>query len=56
MATTHGGVQAGVTAQILCATGQDQYRKPESGMFDYFVEHGNGGQKPGQSDIHGTFA
>lgn len=40
-------MQAGVSAQILLATGLDQYRKPEKGMYDYFVEHGNGGQTPG---------
>lgn len=43
------GLQAGITAQILLATGVDQYRKPEKGMYDYFIEHGNGGQLPGLS-------
>ena len=40
-------VQAAVPAQTLLATGVDQYRKPEKGMWDYFVEHGNDGKQPG---------
>ena len=40
-------VQAAVPAQVLLATGVDQYRKPEKGMWDYFVEHGNDGKQPG---------
>ncbi|KAA6429316.1 hypothetical protein WJX79_008683 [Trebouxia sp. C0005] len=38
--------EAGVPAQILLATGTDQYRKPEKGMWDYFVQHGNEGKEP----------
>ncbi|DBA94786.1 TPA: hypothetical protein ACH3X1_002331 [Trebouxia sp. C0004] len=38
--------EAGVPAQILLATGTDQYRKPEKGMWEYFVEHGNEGKEP----------
>ena len=44
---TCNSVQAAVPAQILLATGVDQYRKPEKGMWDYFVEHGNDGKQPG---------
>ncbi len=40
-------LQAGVPAQILLATGTDQYRKPDKGMWEYFVEHGNEGKEPG---------
>ena len=36
-------------AQILVATSTDQYRKPEKGMWDYFVEHGNEGKEPGDA-------
>ena len=42
-------MQAAVPAQILLATGLDQYRKPEKGMWDYFVTHGNDGKAPGSS-------
>ena len=40
-------VQAEVPAQILLATGKDHYRKPEKGMWDYFIAHGNEGKQPG---------
>ena len=39
--------QAEIPAQILLATGKDHYRKPERGMWDYFIEHGNEGKQPG---------
>lgn len=42
-------VQAEIPAQILLATGKDHYRKPERGMWDYFIEHGNEGKKPGMT-------
>lgn len=42
-------VQAEVPAQILLATGKDHYRKPERGMWDYFIEHGNEGKEPGMT-------
>lgn len=51
-------VQAEVPAQVLYATGQDQYRKPEKGMWDYWLEHGNDGQEPGklQTNVHDDHA
>lgn len=42
-------VQANVPAQILLATSKDQYRKPERGMWDYFIQHGNEGKQPGST-------
>ena len=42
-------LQAEVPAQILLATGKDHYRKPERGMWDYFIEHGNEGKQPGMA-------
>lgn len=32
-----------VSVILLAATGDDQYRKPLTGMWDYFTEHENGG-------------
>ena len=40
-------IQVDVPAQILLATGKDHFRKPERGMWDYFIEHGNEGKEPG---------
>ena len=37
----------GVPAQVFAATLKDSYRKPERGMWDFFVEHGNEGVEPG---------
>jgi len=32
---------------VFAATLKDSYRKPERGMWDFFVEHGNEGVEPG---------
>ena len=54
MITLHSlySTQAAVPAQILLATALDDYRKPNVGMWNYFVEHGNEGRKPGRSHTH----
>lgn len=33
---------------VLLATNKDSYRKPETDMWTFFVEHGNGGTQPGE--------
>ena len=39
--------QLGVPAQVFASTQKDGLRKPERGMWDFFVEHGNEGVNPG---------
>ena len=41
-------LQIGVPAQVFAATQKDELRKPERGMWDFFVEHGNDGVAPGK--------
>ncbi|KAL3163075.1 hypothetical protein ABBQ32_009495 [Trebouxia sp. C0010 RCD-2024] len=43
---------ANIPAQILLATSKDQYRKPERGMWDYFIEHGNEGEHPDMKESY----
>ena len=33
---------------VMLATTKDQYRKPSTGMWEVFVENGNGAVKPGE--------
>jgi hypothetical protein len=41
-------MQIGVDATILYATGKEnEFRKPEPGMWTFFVEHLNDGVVPG---------
>jgi hypothetical protein len=40
-------LQAGVPALVMFATGSDDFRKPGMGMWQYFIEHLNGGVQPG---------
>lgn len=32
--------------QVLMATLKDEYRKPDTGMWDFFVQHMNAGAQP----------
>ncbi len=41
-------VQAGVPAVVLAATQRDELRKPERGMWDFYVERFLDGQAPGE--------
>jgi bifunctional polynucleotide phosphatase/kinase len=47
-----------VPVQVLMATNKDEYRKPERGMWDFFVQHMNAGVAPdiGQSFFCGDMA
>lgn len=40
-------LQMDVDATVLYAVGKDNFRKPGTGMWEYFVEHLNGGMVPG---------
>lgn len=40
-------MQIEVDATVLYAAGRDNFRKPGTGMWDYFVENLNGGVSPG---------
>lgn len=40
-------MQIGLKLPVLLATNKDSFRKPETGMWSHFVEHGNGGTEPG---------
>lgn len=42
-------MQMGVDATVLYACGKDNFRKPGTGMWDFFVENLNGGVSPGTS-------
>lgn len=44
--------QIGVPAQVVAATQKDDFRKPERGMWDFFVERGNEGTAPGVYTLH----
>ena len=46
-ATTAPDRKLGVPVQVFAATLKDSFRKPERGMWDFFVEHGNEGVDPG---------
>ena len=35
---------------VLLATNKDEYRKPETGMWDFWVKLGKAGVEPGMSD------
>ena len=37
--------------QVMIATQKDDFRKPERGMWDFFVEHGNQGVAPGATSF-----
>lgn len=37
--------------QVVVATQKDDFRKPERGMWDFFVEHGNEGVSPGATNL-----
>ncbi|BDA42742.1 Bifunctional polynucleotide phosphatase/kinase [Coccomyxa sp. Obi] len=40
----------GVDATVLYACGKDNFRKPKTGMWDYFVENLNGGVSPDKAE------
>ena len=40
-------VQLDVPVSAFMATQKDDMRKPEIGMWEFFVREGNGGKKPG---------
>lgn len=42
-------LQLGVPVQIFMALQKDEYRKPETGMWQYMVEHCNDGIQPGSA-------
>lgn len=45
------GLEAqGVPAQVLLATNKDEYRKPSTGMWDFFVNNLNKGVVPNKAD------
>lgn len=41
--------QLGVPVQVFACTMDDHYRKPERGMWDFFVSRFNGGVAPGRA-------
>jgi hypothetical protein len=45
-------MQMEVDATVLYAAGRDNFRKPGTGMWDYFVENLNGGVSPGTHALH----
>lgn len=40
-------MQLNVPVSAFMATQKDNLRKPETGMWDFFVREGNGAQQPG---------
>lgn len=44
--------QIGLEPPVLLATNKDDNRKPETGMWQFFVEHGNKGVEPGKQPGH----
>lgn len=41
-------LQIDLKLPVLLATNKDSYRKPETDMWTFFVENGNGGTQPGE--------